>query len=83
MENTRYEILQKSVWWPSRCPILTDQTRTDGHDDANSHFSQLICECTQQRNTAGTKHSCAVGMVASYVSAHLEIRWCGHSFYYE
>ena len=45
--------------------------RTDGHDEAD-----LRVHLT-------TKHTCIIHVIANYVSPHLEIKWCGHNFYYE
>jgi hypothetical protein len=41
-KNIQYQISQKSVQWELRCTMWTD-IHTDGHDNANSHFSQF-CE---------------------------------------
>jgi hypothetical protein len=37
---TKYQISRKSVHWEPSCFVRTDG-RTDGHDEANSRFSQF------------------------------------------
>jgi hypothetical protein len=56
-KNLKYQVLTKSVQWEQSCSM-----RTDGHDEANSRFSQF-CERAEKppsNTTTSVAQQCAV-----------------------